>query len=384
MPRRFVVLFALAAIVASPCTRFYEKEPYHKNPRSTTPLFRFEKQGRSGFINAQGEIVITPRFDVGWFAEEDFVEGLSPARRGDLWGFIDTDGHWAVEPKFWSVQPFSEELAAVTLRSGFSRAYIDKYGKILIDGLAEAGLFSEGLAAVRIRGNPRVGYIDRTGAVVIPHQFAKGGEFHSGLAAVVFDGQCYIRSQDGLIGGSPPAVPPASSCGGVPDSIVWSCEEGFIDRTGKVVFRFQGVRDFSEGLAAVEKGGKWGFIEPDGRFRVAAKFENARSFSEGAAAVKFGGKWGYIDPGGQWLISPRFETAAPFSDGLALTDQGYFDQDGRLVTRASGATSFVQGLSHVSLGRGEFGYIDHSGRVVFRYRPEAVRPRLMPYSPLGF
>jgi len=43
-----------------------------------------------------------------------------------------------------------------------------------------------------------------------------------------------------------------ASCGGVPTSITTHCAEGYINRAGKVVLRFDTATDFSEGAAAVE------------------------------------------------------------------------------------------------------------------------------------
>ena len=272
---RIATTIGLVAALAMPCTMVFSKGTYHKNRRSDTPLFRFEKNGSAGFINAEGKVVIPARFDIGWFSEEDFVEGLSSARVGENWGFIDIKGKWAIPPVYWQVEPFSEGLAAVTLQlrdHTYPAAYIDKSGTTVVEfpnGVAEAGSFSEGLAAVRMDGSQSVGklgYIDRSGAVVIPYQFAAGGAFHEGLAAVVFDGQCYVEARGDSPRSTPPSVPAANSCGGVPSFITQRCGEGFIDRTGKVTFRFESVRDFSEGLAAVERDGKWGFIEPDGQF----------------------------------------------------------------------------------------------------------------------
>ena len=42
---------------------------------------------------------------------------------------------------------------------------------------------------------------------------------------------------------------------------------GYIDKSGKVVIepQFDYVRDFSEGLAVVEKDGKWGVIDKNGK-----------------------------------------------------------------------------------------------------------------------
>ncbi len=286
------------------------------------------------------------------------------------------------------MEPFSEGLAAVTRFSGssFPAAYIDKSGNTVIEfakGVSEAGQFSEGLAAVRMYGSVssgKLGYIDRSGTLVIPYQFAVGGAFHEGLAAVAFDGQCFVEARDGSPRSAPPSVPAATSCGGVPSFITQRCAEGFIDRTGKVAFLSESVRDFSEGLAAVERGGRWGFIGPDGRFLIEPRFEAAQSFSEGVAAVKHEGKWGYVDRSGSWLLSPQFASADDFSDDLALTDKGYIDKSGKLIAVVKDGTAFVQGLAHVGLRAGEFGYINHLGKIVFRYRPRIAKASMLPYS----
>lgn len=48
-------------------------------------------------------------------------------------------------------------------------------------------------------------------------------------------------------------------------------------------------------LAAVKKGGKWGFINADGKEVAACNYQGARSFCNGLAAVQIGDKWGFID-----------------------------------------------------------------------------------------
>ena len=101
------------------------------------------------------------------------------------------------------------------------------------------------------------------------------------------------------------------------------------------------------------------------------------------AAAKWNGKWGYIDRSGAWDLSPRFVMAEDYSDGLALTNDGYVDMQGRIVASPKAGSSFVQGLANVSLGENRFGYIDHSGRVIFRYQARTERPSSTPYYPVS-
>ena len=61
------------------------------------------------------------------------------------------------------------------------------------------------------------------------------------------------------------------------------------------VFTFQYVntfQKFSEGLAAIERNGKWGYIDKEGKDVIPCRYEGAHNFSEGLAAIERNGKWG--------------------------------------------------------------------------------------------
>jgi hypothetical protein len=204
-----------------------------------------------------------------------------------------------------------------------------------------------------IRGG-KAGYIDRSGKVVIEPRFEPYGNYHGVFRGGVMDA--------GISGGE------------------------YVDMTGKPVpkDKLHRGRDFSEGLARSEDGGRWGYLDHtetfailpaflhaedfhDGMARVVvegpcafaddgpcpgfrvlggppqplddmdacrtafvnkegvvleARFEMAKDFAEGLAPVMQGGKWGFIDKSGRFLIGPRFDDAWPFSEGLARVRQG--------------------------------------------------------------
>src|ERR1700750_2806145 len=72
---------------------------------------------------------------------------------------------------------------------------------------------------------------------------------------------------------------------------------GFIDAQGQMVIepRFDWVRRFSEGLAAVEENSQMKYIDVSGKAVITVPNGRVRSFSEGLAAVMFGRNYGYID-----------------------------------------------------------------------------------------
>ncbi|MEH2424594.1 MAG: WG repeat-containing protein [Nostoc sp.] len=86
-------------------------------------------------------------------------------------------------------------------------------------------------------------------------------------------------------------------------------------------------------LKLVKIGGKYGYIDQTGKLVIQTQFGIARDFSEGWAAVNIGGreslfgdgsggKWGYIDKRGSWVIKPMFNMAYSLRDGQAKVEIG--------------------------------------------------------------
>lgn len=303
-------------------------------------------EGKSGFIDVSGRLVIPARFD--WAS--DFHEGLVWALREDQWGYIDQTGSFVIHATEYSRGgDFSERLAVVEVLAGHTQlhGYIDQTGALVIPPVfAEAEEFSEGLAAVAVErdGSREWGYIDRDGAWVVEPRFAEARSFSEGLAAVAVD-----RSLHG-----------------------W----GYIDRTGiwAIEPQFVAAGEFTEGLAAVTRSARLAgdqagavYIDKSGA-AVLGPFEVAAPFSEGLAAVmpSGGSRWGYVDHAGAWAIQPRFVSAGPFlPGGLALVDLG-----------TGGSTSAVDGgvvrSRYVNSAWSDFqpsdrmAYVDRNGKLVWQ------------------
>ena len=149
---------------------------------------------------------------------------------------------------------------------------------------------------------------------------------------------------------------------------------------------------FSEGMAAVVKDGKYGFIDKTGKLVIDYKYDYAEDFSEGYAAVSTGGfwdeeagyvtgNWGFIDKTGKVVVPIFYDKVWDFSEGLAAVSNGgkvgFVDTTGKVViplTYSGGMCeefSFKEGLAVVTTGSmdsPEFHVIDKTGKSAFEFK----------------
>ncbi len=316
---------------------------------SPAPLYPAEiSPDHWGFIDAQGKVVIPPRFH---FAQR-FSEGLAlaePLDRPRVYGYIDHQGNWAIPAQFPMHDPVYTEFSG-----GFAIAdikgipnFIDKAGQpILPHGVSAEKSFSDGLGLVADSTSHRYGYVDASGRLAITPQFLKADSFHEGLAAV---GEAR--------------------------------DYQFIDKRGKPAFpdHFQGCYYFSEGLAPVQPKGTylWGFVDTRGHMVIDPRFLICYPFQQGlaevAVAVNNRRMYGYVNHQGTLVIDGQFAEAGGFTEGLADVDTtggwGYIDRSGRTVIqgRYRVAEQFIDGLARVETGvrPKHWGYIDRTGRYVW-------------------
>lgn len=108
------------------------------------------------------------------------------------------------------------------------------------------------------------------------------------------------------------------------------------------------ARYYSEGYAAVQKDGKWGFVDEAGQCVIPCQYDEVGDFSEGLAAVKDvdhngkGEQWAYIDTKGEIQIDfypyeateGRRVLAGEFHDGMAFVSKGLYcimDTKGEMI-----------------------------------------------------
>src|SRR5262245_4716372 len=88
-------------------------------PARSTNLYAVTLNGRIGYINNSGKMIVQPQFaNAG-----RFEEGLAPVFLNNLWGYIDTKGRVVITPQFEVADPFYDGRALVGIGGKFG--YID-------------------------------------------------------------------------------------------------------------------------------------------------------------------------------------------------------------------------------------------------------------------
>ncbi|HZX66164.1 MAG TPA: WG repeat-containing protein [Myxococcales bacterium] len=322
------------------------------------------------------------------------VGPLFPVHKDGKWGYIDRTGRIVVEPKFDNAERFSEGFAAVVADG--RHGYIDKTGAMaLVPREKPAGAvhrpFRDGLAAVHAEGG--IGFLDRTGKLIIPARFSSAEDFSEGLAFACDRVGCgYIdRMGHGALG--PGFLGGAPFRGGVAAVWVGKSDMGgkryvlYDRKRGRLTGDWESAGTLSDGLIAVRTQGRWGYVDREGRGVIRPQFAGAGEFAGGLAPVSEQA-WtcGYADSAGKLLIPARFRNCYSFYEGLARVEilgpdpkrpqAAFIDRTGRVVIEGAAATppfetaeDFIDGLAAVEApgtsGGTRRGYIDIDGHYVW-------------------
>jgi hypothetical protein len=354
IPTLLVAFASLAACRSSTGSGFNGREA----PR-VPALIR--EQGRFGYIDGRGHVIIPPRFE----GARCFHEGRAAVRVGDKYGYIDDTGKTVVAPRFDFADDFSDGVAVVNqggrwghFGSDMPEFHGGEWGVVdgsdrftPFAGVERLAAFHGGIARALVGG--RWIYLRRDGSRMDDRPWRDAFaifDFSEGQAvALTAQGPATITS-DGRTIPHPGIRELRSRSEGMTAYVTQGYPMvGFLSEVGArapIKPRFDDAGPFSEGLAAVLFEGEWGYLDSNGHFAIPPRYADAGRFSEGLAAVgSFSNHLrGYVDRRGDWGIAARFREADEFTGGLAfvVTDEGsgYIDRRGSWVWRAPATEGF--------------------------------------------
>lgn len=253
------------------------------------------ENGKRGLIDNTGKLVVPCIYEeIKSFDMHVFKGELTAAKKNGKWGFIDKTGKVII--------PFEYDEALNVFLD--SNTYWDekmkvvknkKWGMVNIKGELEIpckfdyidGNFNCGLTPAKI-GSKYV-YINMQGKIVLAGDYDEARSFKDGVAKVTKGNSTYM-----------------------------------INTKGEKVDAFTNPSDFHDGLCIVSKFIKnelksyYGYANAEKELVIPCEFEDAYSFNDGMALVQKDGKWGYIDTNGNWIIYREFDESFHFyTEGVA-------------------------------------------------------------------
>ena len=265
-----------------------------------------------------------------WPVNTKHMEAVFHHHKG-RWGFVSEgtgggeigSGNWVIKPQYRIASDFFARRAAVVKMSdeGEVTCIIDEENKVVKEldymmtwyhfdpsGEDFPEGFSDGRLLVQASDteepeDPKVlrggyGFVDLEGEVVIPVHFTHAEAFREGRALVNVEGE--LREYSFNKGGK------------------WF----YIDVDGKQAFEgnYDYGYSFTQGRAAVLKGEKWGFIDRQGNEIYPIEADDVQRFSDGMAWVKKGKYWSAIDRTGKEIIMGPYLDVSGFESGHAYVN----------------------------------------------------------------
>lgn len=291
-------------------------------------------EGNAYYIDMTGEkAFVTPE---GVTDIAGFSEGLARIKMDGKYGYIDNKGEIVIEPQFEDAGAFFKDGVALVKElvnikgTEFASRYgwIDKTGKVIIKPrFTYAQNFSDGLAMVSyIKGKKMIiGFIDKTGKEVVTLD-------EDTSMFMLYNRDVFREDFEDRYGFS--------------DGLAWIMNPKTgryytINKRGNIEFKdvvaIEAHR-FSEGLSAIRlmDDHGWAYLNKSGKVVIPPMQGIAHSFSDGLAPILIGDKYGYMDKQGKVVIKPQFIHAGDFSDGMAnvmTRDESihYIDKTGKSI-----------------------------------------------------
>lgn len=338
--------------------------------------------GKSGFINTKGETVVPFVYDeIGYYPGDSYVlfdyDDVTPVLRDGKWGLINTKGKLIIPcineyccDDVWWDHVGGSVIARIVVNNRTGLYSSDK-GWIVpciydrIDG------FSGGLATVWL--NEKQGCINVYGKIVVPC------DYYGFDIERIYDGLQRVQSSDGKYGfvnaaGSfviPCVYDYATSFSEGISYVKINGKEGCIDTKGELLVPcvYDDLRSLGK-FFRVKMNGKYGLVKAGGDAITSCVYDDVYEFSEGFAAVKLNGKYGFVDTNGDLVIPCVYDYVASFSEGLASVRSdgwyGVINAKGEAVVPCMyyDVGSFRDGLAYASIGDGRKQIIDRSGHII--------------------
>jgi hypothetical protein len=156
---------------------------------------------------------------------------------------------------------------------------------------------------------------------------------------------------------------------------------GIVDMSGQILVkddnRFEQIIGYNEGYIGVRIDGYYGFIDLNGKLRIANRYEGIGLFNNGMANIKILNKWGTINKQEQIVVQPYFDQIDPFKDKLAIAQKnnkyGILNNAGKTVIAFDYDSLFrIQNGNYICVLNSKYGLINNQGEIMFYPKYDSI------------
>lgn len=240
-----------------------------------------------------------------------------PVKQGGYWGWMDFQGEQQIDFKF-------DDIRGIGLDTHFAADYLDHWGISTLNGKWIILPEYDDVQVISIYYVARRGMAHHIysfqGDIIarLPYQVA-----NKGFLQLEQDGKYGLVTSEGTV-----IDPKYDEVGRVGDFYVLQAagKLKLIDASGREIVKpedeISAVIDYSDGFFLVRKDGKYGFVDENGKLRVANRYDDALAYHEGLAPVSLLGRWGFIDKYENLVIQPHYKYSSTFENALAIVQVG--------------------------------------------------------------
>lgn len=337
-------------------------------------LFPYQQKELSGFVNAEGKLVIPAIY----YTVSDFYEGLSVVNKNDTVFFINKENVNPFNKFFTDAYPFKNGIAAVKQKNKWF--FINRLGQPVSKLYDEINEPSNNAYVIKL--NEKYGAVDLFAQTIIEPKFYKLGDFKNDFAYYMIDNKYGFVSKSGIqhkaefewisdFNNKHVAVMKTGS------------KFGLVNGAGKIILEaeYDQVIKTETPLFIVVSNMNYGFFSSEGCFLSTVSYDYSKEkpaeFYTNGEYLKLitKGEQSLIDKNGRTLVSfDAYSEISFFADGLMKVRKdlkkeirfGYLDKKNNLAIppKYQQATDFSDSVAIVKL-KNKFVMLNTAGEEIF-------------------
>jgi hypothetical protein len=295
----------------------------------------FSVDEKYGVLKDDGTIVIEPKYDTLRRDNNYYVSRVTQGGKNQ-WILLDSLGKPLHTKSYDFIHPFNGQFFPVITRNFWGA--LSPSGKEIISCTYDSILQERGNSIV-VKFHGQYGIINQSESWLVAPRSKKISIIADDRFLEYTPKTTYLKAFDNSIiyfSENPLEVREGHLLEYLPSGTIWQIGlNGVIADRTVLPEMVEKIYPETEGLRGIKKNGQYGFIDSQGRLRIANRYDDIQPFSEQLAAMKIRGKWGFIGHDDRIAIQPIYDEVCDFKNGLSVVKQkglyGVVDKTGRQV-----------------------------------------------------